>query len=330
MEVNKIYNVDVLEGLKQLEDKSINLVVTSPPYWCLRDYYVDGQIGNEEHPQDYINKIVNIFSEIKRILKDDGSIYLNVGDSFYTKSGSGQGINFYNTHQKLDKGKGNLKKMHTEIRGKFKTNWLQSKQLLLIPSRIAISMQDNGWILRNDIIWAKRVYVKKEKKIIGTSIPTSVQDRVNCVYEHLFHFVKSQKYKFNLDPIRLPVLKQSIERAGRARTPKPHHSFKSVNMEYKRGQNLVDVWQINPARNSRGHKQEENHIAMYPKELIEDVIKMGSLEGDVILDPFIGSGTTAIVCKQLNRNFIGFDISKEYVEMANKRLAQKTLSEVKC
>ncbi|MEX0596321.1 MAG: DNA methyltransferase, partial [Candidatus Paceibacterota bacterium] len=152
MDINKIYQGDCMEVLKTFPDESIDCVVTSPPYWAVRDYGKEEQIGLEEHPQEYINKIVAVMKECKRVLKPTGTIFLNLGDSFYTKSGSGQGNNFLERHKQLSEGRDSLKKAHTQTRGKFKSNWLQSKQSLLIPHRIAITMQDElGLICRNDL-----------------------------------------------------------------------------------------------------------------------------------------------------------------------------------
>jgi len=149
LRLNKIHCIDVLKGLKKLPDDSIDCIVTSPPYWALRDYKEKGQIGLEDHPQDYINKIIEVMKECKRVIKPTGSIWLNLGDSFYSGTGNEKANEFLPNH-----------KLPKNIRGKFKSNWLQHKQKLLIPFRIAIKCQDElGLILRNNITWIWKIEV---------------------------------------------------------------------------------------------------------------------------------------------------------------------------
>ena len=201
-----VYNMDVFDGLKRMQDGGVlvDCILTSPPYWGLRDYGVEGQIGLEEHPQQYVDKLVRVFRESKKVLKDTGSLWLNLGDSFYSKSGSGKGSNFKERHEQLDNGRGKLTEMHHKIRGKFNDGgWLQPKQKLLIPHRVAIALQEDGWVLRNDVVWSKPNYM-----------PSSVQDRLTTSFEFVFHFVKKQKYYYDLDSIRVPH-KTSIEKINK-------------------------------------------------------------------------------------------------------------------
>lgn len=178
--------MDVREGLKQLEDESIDCVITSPPYWGLRDYGIAGQIGLEGHPQKYINKLVSIFGLMRKKLKKSGSFYLNIGDTY---CGGG--------NWRVDKE--GQKHLHPKEKGRTKivldiagsSNWLQPKQLMLMPSRLAIALQEDGWICRNSIIWHK-----------PSHMPSSVKDRLTNSYEHLFHFVKQKRYYYDLDSIR--------------------------------------------------------------------------------------------------------------------------------
>ena len=193
--MNEIICHDVTKPFP-LDDESVDCVITSPPYWGLRDYGVDGQLGLEPHPQMFIDHMVQISREIRRVLKKKGSYYLNLGDTYFGSptginrhienelfAGSPKGENFRDKIAKADQIKKGIKK----------TNWLQPKQLMLMPSRVAIALQNDGWILRNDIIWHK-----------PNPMPSSVKDRLNCTYEHVFHFVKSRKYYYNLDAIREP------------------------------------------------------------------------------------------------------------------------------
>ncbi len=286
MQRNKIYCIEVLNGLKRLEDNSIDCIVTSPPYWALRDYGSKKQIGLEDHPQDYINKIVKIMEECKRVIKPTGTIWLNLGDSFYSQTGNENNNDFLKNH-----------KLPKNIRGKFKSNWLKHKQKLLIPFRIAIKCQDElGLVLRNDITWIKQWCNFKDKTSKGSSLPCSVKDRLNTNSESLFFFTKEKKYFFDLDAVRVPYIYE-----------------KNSNPKGKNPGDCI-MFPLEPSK--------EKHFAMFPSTLPEFCIKAGCPKGGIVLDPFVGSGTTAIVAKKLRRNFIGFDINKDYVRMAERRLIE--------
>lgn len=189
----------MLDGIAQLKQsgKLVDCIVTSPPYWGLRDYGIEGQIGLEEHPKDYIKKMVEVFHECQPILKEKGSLWLNLGDSYYSKSGSGK------IYSNIDEEEVDVSEHRMNIRGKFNDGgWLQPKQKMLMPHRVAIALQDDGWILRNDIVWSKPNYM-----------PSSVQDRLTNSFEYIFHFVKHQKYYYDLEAIRVPHALSSYERA---------------------------------------------------------------------------------------------------------------------
>jgi len=196
LEKNQVYCVEVTDGLNQLDNNSIDFCMTSPPYWSLRDYGFKEQIGLEEHPQQYIDKLVQVFELLKKKLKNSGSFYLNLGDVYYTKSGGKYlNDNLSNSNKNIEKGI----VLGNELREKFNDGkWLQTKQLLFLPCRIAIEMQNKGWILRNNIIWKKSNY-----------LPSSANDRLTQSYEYLFHFVKNKKYYYNLDSIKIKM-KQSL------------------------------------------------------------------------------------------------------------------------
>lgn len=383
-----VLNCDVLVGLKSLPSDSVDCVVTSPPYWGLRDYKADGQIGLEEHPQQYVDKIVEIGKEVMRVLKPTGSYWLNIGDSYYSKSGSGKGSNFMDTFKKLDGGDGVLANMHTQVRGKFKDGgWLQPKQRLLIPHRVAIGMQDSGWILRNDIIWHK-----------PSCMPSSVQDRLSNTFEYFFHFVKQPKYFYDLDSIRVPYKNNSIERAKSPVNSYNWHNLSKVGIKdcetktEKAEQNMAtlnplgknpgDVWDVT----NNGFKL--GHFAVFPKELVRPCIKatcpkeicnkcgkprqriseysgnihctggsdrgklatnsgeiikdLGSTKqmktrekvfvgwsdcgcnagfhSGIVLDIFLGSGTTMEVCQEEKRKAIGIELNEKYVDFVLHRL----------
>jgi site-specific DNA-methyltransferase (adenine-specific) len=243
--------------------------------YCRKCNAWKGQLGLEEHPQQYINHIVQIIKECKRVLKPTGTIWLNLGDSFYTKSGSGQGSNYLERHNELDAGRGELHKAQTQTRGKFKSNWLQSKQKLLIPYRIAIVCQDElGLICRNDITWIKQIINWKTKESFGASMPTSVQDRLNTNSEAIFLFVKNPNYFFDLDAIRVKHKEVLMKRMNYGwdghREPKSSYvGLKAENMCNPKGKNPGDciMFPLEPSS--------ENHYAMFPKTLPEFCIKAG-------------------------------------------------------
>jgi len=305
LKINQIHKIDVLEGLKKLNDESIDCIVTSPPYWALRDYGFKDQIGLERNPYDYIDKIVEIMKECKRVLKPHGTIWINLGDSFYIKNG-GERNKLFN---KYGKEKYNLN-----------SQWLQHKQRLLVPFRIAIKCQDElGLILRNDITWVKQWCNVKSKESGGTSMPSAVKDRLNTNSESLFFFVKNSKYYFNLDSVRIPHKESTIKRSryawvGHRNLNGNYSSHKNLLSYSKKGKNPGDciIFPLEPSR--------EKHYAMFPSTLPEFCIKAGCPKNGLVLDPFAGSGTTLIVSKKLGRKFIGFDLNKEYIKIATRRL----------
>jgi len=354
---NRIHYIDVLKGLKQLSDNSIDCIVTSPPYWALRDYKVKGQIGLEENPQDYINKIVEIMKECKRVIKPTGSIWLNLGDSFYSKTGNEKSVEFLPNH-----------KLPKNIRGKFKNNWLQHKQKLLIPFRIAIKCQDDlGLILRNNITWVKQWCNFKTKESAGSSMPCSVKDRLNTNSESVFVFVKNEKYYFNLDNIRIPykdkrgsnskgknpgdciqfplepskerhfamfpqTLPEFCIRAGcpeqvckKCGTPKliiisggNPYSFNFRVRDAKK--NRLKHLDRKASDKEIKNYDEANYTSKKQKKLILGCSCNSGFKSGVVLDPFIGSGTTAIVAKKLGFDYLGFEINKNYIKIANRRI----------
>jgi DNA modification methylase len=308
-EINHVYQGDCLKVLKRIPNDSIDCIVTSPPYWAVRDYGVEGQIGLEDHPQKYIDKIVAVMRECKRVLKPRGTVFLNLGDSYYTKSGTGQGNNYLERHLKLDSGKGRLHKAHTETRGKFKSNWLKSKQKLLIPYRIAIKCQDElGLTLRNDIHWVKQFIDWGTKQSYGGSLPGGVQDRLVTNSESIFFFTKSRKYYFDLDSVRVSYKEISIKRL--------RHKHRFTTRCNPKGKNPGDCIRF------PFEYVHLPHPAVFPKALPEFCILCGCPIGGIVLDPFAGSGTTLEVARNLGRKYIGIEINPKYVRLINKRLLQ--------
>jgi len=298
MELNTVNCGDALSVVSTFPDKSVNCIITSPPYYKLRDYGFKKQWGLEEHYKDYLDKMIALAKELKRVLKDDGTIWINMGDSYNGSGGNGwQGLGSKNWKQET--------KPH-------KDKTYPVKCLMLIPHRFAIRCIDEvGLILRNDIIWAKR-----------NGMPESARDRFNKKHEYVFFFAKNKKYYFNLDAIR-DVNKydgrkdiffkgsKKYKDSGQTFCAKGHRRW---NPNGKNPGDVSDFWNI-PTRSSS-----VKHYATFNSNLIDKPIIAGCPEGGVILDPFCGSGTTLVRAKQLKRNYIGIDGKKGYCRIAEKRL----------
>lgn len=253
---------DAYEVLRGLPDEFVDTVVTSPPYWSLRNYSAPGQIGLEEDPDEYVASLVRIFEEVRRVLTKDGSMWLNIGDS-YTSGGR--------TWRAPDK-KNPVRAMTTRPPT---PKGLKPKELVGIPWRLAFALQASGWYLRSDVIWRK-----------PNAMPESVKDRPTRSHEYLFFITKNERYFYD-------------------RTAVPE-----VN-----GRNLRSVWDINT------QPFPEAHFATFPAELVERCIKTTSKPGDVVLDPFLGSGTTAVAAVRNRRAFFGIELNPEYVEISRRRIA---------
>lgn len=248
-----------------IEPKSVQMCVTSPPYFGLRNYGVEGQIGLEQTPEEYIAAMVEVFRCVRDVLADDGTLWLNLGDSY---------------------GKG--------------------KQLLGIPWRVALALQADGWVLRQDIIWHKT-----------NPMPESVRDRCTKAHEYVFLLSKSERYFFDSEAIKEPADPANHrDSRGIRRTPdgqSDHSGFK--NGRHYETRNKRDVWSV-PVKPYKGA-----HFATFPPALIEPCILAGSRPGDIVLDPFMGSGTTAQVVLQHGRRAIGCELNSEYIDLIHQRLA---------
>lgn len=304
-----LINGNCIDNLKELQGESVDCVVTSPPYYGLRDYGVSGQIGNEQSHIDYINNLLLVFTEIKRVLKNSGTCFINLGDSF---GGSGSGTtskadtNKYLQHSKqvyiLPHGSSRLAKLRVS-----KLN----KSLLMIPERFAIAMIDMGWILRNQIIWHK-----------PNQMPSSAKDRFTVDFEKVFFFVKNSKYFFNrqLEPYTKPLDRwggESLSPNGVSEWDNGTGQSTYRNRNFRpnpNGRNKRCVWSINTKPFNGAH------FATYPEALIEPIISSGCPINGVVLDPFMGSGTTGVVALRQNKKFIGIELNSDYVEIARKRL----------
>jgi DNA modification methylase len=308
--INKIYNEACLDTLKRMQDKSIDCVITSPPYWQLRDYGYEGQWGLEPTFNEYLEHLWEMMDEIHRVLKDEGTCWINLGDT-YARGG-----------RKKDANNHSIGNNNNNIEPNSKPNYNGlDKCLLLIPHRFAIGCIDRGWIMRNDIIWAKR-----------NGMPESVNDRFTKKHEYIFFMTKSEKYYFDLDAIR-DKHKHSNDKRNDGNRHEYSDNVKSQNNEWiasnavsfnpigKNPGSVSDFWDITTKGNS------STHYASYNMDLIKKPILAGCPEGGIIYDPFMGTGTTAIGAIKSNRNFIGSEMSIDYIKICEsniKPLLQQT------
>lgn len=333
--MDKIQIGDALTLLRQLPDESIQCCVTSPPYWRLRDYGVAGQLGQEATPEQYVGSLVEVFEEVKRVLKPDGTFWLNIGDCYW---GSGKHCNSSTTKNKFSYGKATTGK-HPQIK---------AKDLVGIPWTLAFALREKGWWLRQEIIWHKR-----------NCMPESVRDRCTRNHETIFMFSKSPAYYYDAAAISTPLASSTIRdkrlsdpaffnrvknyannatgatrQAGKFKTcgvlplkTDKHSGHGHRHMRFNerwnkrleegfapKGANRRSVWSL-PYQPFKG-----KHFATFPQALPELCIKASSRRGDLILDPFMGAGTTAIAAKALGRHYIGMELNPEYAAIANKRI----------
>jgi len=269
LEINKIHNLDCFSGLDLIDDESIDCVITSPPYWALRDYDSDSQLGLEKTADLFVDKLIELFDKIHRVLKPTGTCWVNIGDTY---AGSGKGA-WGGRTELTDRSKESF----TFDKKPDIIEDVNAKSLMMIPERFALEMiKSQNWTLRNQLIWHKP-NVK----------PETVKDRYTRDYEPVFFFVKNKKYYFN----------QQKEKAV------------DGTMRNKR-----TMWSINTGQYAGAH------TAVFPPELLRGPIDAGCPPDGIVLDPFMGSGTTAAVSKEMGRNFIGFELNPEYITLAEERL----------
>jgi len=295
---------DVREQLRTLADNSVHCIVTSPPYWGLRDYGVDGQIGLEASPAEFIAAMVDVFEELRRVLRPDGTCWMNMGDSYAANRGSGaSGIG---AKQATNVG-ANLGKL--KVPSGFK-----AKDLVMMPHRLAIALQDAGWWVRQDIVWSK-----------PNPMPESVRDRCTKSHEYIFLLTKSDKYFYDAEAIK--EASTSTSPAGN-KTHKYADAYASgTSEEHRTKAGLVALagveWETRNKRSvwTMGSQPfAEAHFATFPPELPETCIKAGCPPGGVVLDPFFGAGTTGLVAERLQRDCIGIELNPAYAEIARRRI----------
>lgn len=264
---------DAAKSLAKFEDKSCRTCVTSPPYWGLRDYGDGGQLGQEDTPQDFVENLCRVFDEVWRVLADDGTAWVNLGDTYADKSLAG------------------------------------------VPWRFAFAMQDRGWYLRQDIIWSK-----------PNPMPESVSDRCVKSHEYIFLFSKQRDYFFDYEAIKEPLAESSVARlqqdienqagSDRANAGAKTNGNMKAHGDIEAGRNKRSVWNVTTASFKGAH------FAVYPPALVEPCVKAGSAEGDTVLDPFSGSGTTGEVALKLGRNYAGCELNPDYARLSEKRITE--------
>lgn len=296
----EILNGQVVDILKTLPDESVQCCVTSPPYFRLRDYGVDGQIGLEDTLDEYIEKLVNVFREIRRILKKDGILWLNLSDTY---AGGGRNIGNTKPLSKIESGNLAACGISSIVRG------FKHKDIMLVPAKVAEALRVDGWYLRQDIIWAK-----------PNPMPESVKDRCTKSHEHIFLLSKSERYFFDSESIKEKCVGKNNDKPAGSKgvlgnpNARLRTRIKEGNTaEYR---NKRDVWVVA----TTGYKGA--HFATFPEKLIEPCVLAGSRKGDTIIDPFCGSGTTGVVAMRYGREFIGIDINSGYCEIAKKRILE--------
>ena len=312
-ETNKSVKIsigDCRELLRQMPDNFVHTCVTSPPYFGLRDYGMDDQIGLEQTPEEFVAQLVDVFREVKRVLRDDGTLWLNLGDSYASyRDGKATPDTTRGDSEGTLVPKGSAK---NRMASTFAGSSIKHKDLIGIPWRVAFALQADGWYLRQDIIWHK-----------PNPMPESVTDRCTKAHEYIFLLSKSPQYYFDHEAIKEPVANSSISRLSQNNLPNQLGSdrvpFKTNGTMKAVGNNEIrnkrSVWTIT-TKPFKGA-----HFATFPPDLIEPCILAGCPEGGTVLDPFGGAGTTGLVASRHGRNAILCELNPEYAELAKNRIS---------
>lgn len=333
---HKIIEADVMDGLKQIPDGAIQCVVTSPPYWGLRDYGVAGQIGLEPSIDEYLSKMVRVFAEVHRALRDDGTLWLNMGDSY---TGSCKGAWAQEEKQKenyVPQPGGAVASMPKAPQG------LKPKNLVGMPWRLALALQADGWYLRSDVIWAK-----------PNAMPESVKDRPSLSHEYVFLLTKSARYFYDNEAVKEPLAESTIKRPETLEFKDTRPNVGGVNGKgsndrrgavnkqdagHRRYNGFNDRWNDSDLPSVRNLRTvwtiptqpfPDAHFATFPRALVERCLKAGTSQKGavvsktapcIVLDPFCGSGTTGLVARRMGLHFVGIELNPEYANMARDRI----------
>ena len=311
MSENIIINRDCLLALRDLPDESVNCCVTSPPYYALRDYGMDAQIGREDSPEEYIRRLVLVFREVRRVLTADGTLWLNIADTYCGTGNKGGYLD-----PKNPKGRNGQ-----SVPLARRASECKQKDMIGIPWLLAFALRADGWYLRSDIIWCK-----------ANPMPESCKDRPSRCYEHVFLLTKSKKYYYDALAIAEPIAEGTAARykGGRSVSSKYAEEIpgqgKVQKLNAARAAGTITDADISPVRNARDvwHintvPYKGGHFAAYPPKLAERCILAGCPRGGVVLDPFFGSGTTGLAAVKNDRRYIGIELNAEYCELAKERI----------
>lgn len=303
---------DALEQLRKIEPDSVQTCVTSPPYWSLRDYKVEGQMGLEESPEEFVEALVDVMDEVRRVLRPDGTAWVNLGDSYAGRQGGYQGMG------------GAVADRMAAVQGERITKekkgaGLKPKDLCGMPWRVAFALRDRGWWLRRDIVWHK-----------PNPMPENVLDRPHNAHEYVFMLSKSSSYFYDCEAVRTPLRDKTRtswnnerKQSGTEDLVRSDNWGRGKGMYRKpaldengeeRGAHLRSVWSIGTQPYNGAH------FAVFPPRLVEPCILAGSRPGDLVLDPFAGSGTTGMVALRLGRKFLGIELNPDYADLARERI----------
>jgi DNA modification methylase len=325
----RLYQGDVLDVLREMDEGSVQTCVTSPPYWGLRDYGEPGQLGLEPTPGEYVARMVEVFREVRRVLRDDGTLWLNLGDSYAADRGG-----TYQPAETLAGGvSGRMPDGATTNRGRgggymasrdARAHGLKHKDLVGIPWRVALALQDDGWWLRSDIIWAK-----------PNPMPESITDRPTKAHEYIFLLTKSARYFYDAEAVKETAVAtwNAADAYAKRQSMTAPEIAKGADLELQRtrgfgthhedrdrqDRNARSVWTITTKPYAGAH------FATFPPELPSRCIKAGSATGDLVLDPFSGAATTALVARGLGRRAVGIELNPEYLAISADRLSQLSL-----
>ncbi|OFZ54944.1 MAG: hypothetical protein A2428_02950 [Bdellovibrionales bacterium RIFOXYC1_FULL_54_43] len=319
----RILHGDCLDMLKTLSDESVHCCVSSPPYWGLRDYGVAGQIGLEKSPQEFTKKMVRVFREVRRVLRSDGTLWLNLGDGYASSGGTG--------HQGKHGDRHNRSHTQRQLIAAGGLFGLKHKDLVGIPWMVAFALRADGWYLRSEIIWHK-----------PNPMPESVSDRPTKSHEQIFLFAKSRRYYYDKNAIAEPISETSLARYRRAKkynikkyVGEMGHDHEKILLNERSRWVAASDWddrhakyaeRAKPFRNKRtvwsvsAHPFPGAHFATFPPKLVEPCVLAGTPPGGLVLDPFAGAGTTGLVALKHGRRFLGIELNPQYVELAKKRI----------
>jgi DNA modification methylase len=315
-----IIHGDAFQALQKLDSESAHCCVTSPPYWGLRDYGVEGQIGVEKTPEEYVARMVGVFREVRRVLRKDGTLWLNLGDSYAGSWGAqgrqGKAGQLAGRTACAQRQIAAAAKRKTRTGSTAHLDGIKAKDLVGIPWMMAFALRADGWYLRSEIIWHK-----------SNPMPESVTDRPTKAHEQIFLFAKSEKYYYDADAVREPLASDTVARSMRGRSSAhkytagaPGSTLQTLQFDLSRcfnprGRNRRTVWAVSTSPFKGAH------FATFPPELIRPCVRAGCPPDGIVLDPFFGSGTTGLVALEEARDFIGIELNQKYVRLSEDRLA---------